>query len=159
VGKIHVLEFMSLVGVIEQPTWTFDYAWDPKVGERLHVVTNRCNGILLGRQTFEMFASVWSTRTAEENEWAPFFNDTTKYVVSSTLTDADGIWQNSTVAGPYDTEMIRSLKDTVGDLYVSGSGTLVRAMLTDGLVDVLHTLRVPAHPRRRSTAPRGSRAR
>lgn len=35
--------------------------------------------------------------------------------------------------------MIRKLKDEVdGDLYTSGSGTLVRAMLADGLVDELH---------------------
>jgi dihydrofolate reductase len=54
-----------------------------------------------------------------------------------------------------------SLKDEVdGDLYVSGSGTLVRAMLADGLVDELHLLVYPVTRGVRSAAlPRGSRAR
>ena len=127
---------MTLDGVIDAPSWTFDYGFDPKMGEALGAFTGRCNGILLGRTTYEMFEPAWSTRTVEEDPGAPFFNDTTKYVVSSTLENAT--WRNSEILGPYDPDAIRKLKDEVGDLYVSGSGTLVRAMLTDGLVDELH---------------------
>ena len=62
--------------------------------------------------------------------------------VSASLTAAT--WRNSKIIGPYDTDAIRSLKDEVdGDLYVSGSGTLVRAMLGDGLVDELHLFVYP----------------
>jgi dihydrofolate reductase len=133
---------MSLDGVIEQPTWTFDYGFDPKVGEVLAAVMDRCGGILLGRTTYEMFEPAWSTRTVEDDPGAPFFNDTTKYVVSGTLTDAT--WRNSKIIGPYDPDAIRSLKDEVdGDLYVSGSGMLVRAMLADGLIDRLHLFVYP----------------
>jgi dihydrofolate reductase len=54
--------------------------------------------------------------------------------------------------GPYDPATIRRLKDEVdGDLYVSGSGTLVRAMLADGLVDELHLL---VYPLTRGSGPR-----
>jgi dihydrofolate reductase len=64
-------------------------------------------------------------------------NETPKYVVSATLQAAD--WNNTTVLGPYSADMIRALKDRVdGRIYVSGSGTLVRALLADGLVDELH---------------------
>jgi dihydrofolate reductase len=64
-------------------------------------------------------------------------NESPKYVVSSTLKDAE--WNNSTILGPYSAEMIRSLKGRVADdIYVSGSGVLVRRMLADGLVDELH---------------------
>jgi dihydrofolate reductase len=104
-------------------------------------VTDRSGGILLGRTTYEMFEPAWSTRTVEEDPGAPFFNDTMKYVVSGSL--ADPTWRNSQVIGPYDPDAIRSLKEEVGDLYVSGSGTLVRAMLADGLVDELHLLQYP----------------
>lgn len=136
-GALHVHEFMSLDGVIDAPTWTFDYGFDPKMGAALGAVTDRCRGILLGRTTYEMFEEPWSTRTVEDDPGAPFFNDTTKYVVSSTLTDPT--WRNSKVIGPYDPDAIRRLKDEVdGDLYTSGSGTLVRAMLADGLVDELN---------------------
>jgi dihydrofolate reductase len=142
VGEIHVHEFISLDGVIDAPTWTFDYGFDPQMGEAIGAVTARSKGILLGRTTYEMFEPSWSTRTVEDDPGAPFFNDTTKYVVSGTLTEAT--WRNSTIVGPYDAEAIRSLKDDVdGDLYVSGSGTLVRAMLADGLVDELHLFVFP----------------
>jgi dihydrofolate reductase len=141
-GAMHVHEFMSLDGVIDAPTWTFDYGFDAKMGELLGAVTGRSGGILLGRTTYEMFEPAWSTRTVEDDPGAPFFNDTTKYVVSGTLTDAT--WRNSEIVGPYDPDAIRRLKDEVdGSLYVSGSITLVRAMLADGLVDELHLFVYP----------------
>jgi dihydrofolate reductase len=135
-GAVHVHEFMSLDGVIDAPTWTFDYGFDPKMAEVLGAITDRSRGILLGRTTYEMFEPAWSTRTVEDDPGAPFFNDTTKYVVSGTLTTAS--WRNSKIVGAYDPDTIRGLKDEVdGDIYVSGSITLVRAMLADGLVDEL----------------------
>ena len=134
-------EFMSLDGVIDAPTWTFDYGFDAKMGEAIGAFTLQCRGILLGRTTYEMFEPAWSTRTVEDDPGAPFFNDTTKYVVSSTLTSAT--WRNSDIVGPYDPDAIRRLKDDVGDLYVSGSITLVRAMLADGLIDGLHLFVYP----------------
>jgi dihydrofolate reductase len=150
VGAIHVHEFMSLDGVIDAPTWTFDYGFHPRMGETIGALTERSGGILLGRTTYEMFEPAWSTRTVEEDPGAPFFNDTTKYVVSGTLTDAT--WRNSKVIGPYDADAIRSLKGEVdGNLYVSGSGTLVRAMLADGLVDELHLF---VYPLTRGAGPR-----
>jgi dihydrofolate reductase len=141
-GEILVHEFTTLDGVVDAPTWAFDYGFDPKMGEAIGAVTGRCTGILLGRTTYEMFEPAWSVRTVEDDPGAPFFNDTTKYVVSSTLTDPS--WRNTEVLGPYDAEAIRRLKDDAGgDLYVSGSGTLVRALLADGLVDELHLFVFP----------------
>jgi dihydrofolate reductase len=150
-GTIHVHEFMSLDGVIDAPTWTADYAFTPEMGKAIGAFTNRCRGILLGRTTYQMFEPAWSTRTVEEDPGAPFFNDTTKYVVSATLKTEACTWKNSKVIGPYNPDAIRKLKDEVGDLYVSGSGTLVRAMLADGLVDELHLL---VYPVTRGTGPR-----
>ena len=149
-GAIHVHEFMSLDGVIDAPTWTFDYGFDPQMGEAIGAVTKRSRAILLGRTTYEMFEPAWSTRTVEDDPGAPFFNDTTKYIVSATLTTAT--WRNTKIIGPYDPDVIRGLKDEVdGDLYVSGSGTLVRAMLADGLVDELHLF---VYPLTRGSGPR-----
>jgi len=149
-GEIHVHEFITADGVIDTPTWTFDYGFDPRMGETIGAMTERSSGILLGRNTYEMFEPAWSTRTVEDDPGAPFFNDTTKYVVSSTLTEAT--WRNSEIVGPYDPDTIRRLKDQVdGHLYVSGSGTLVRAMIADGLVDGLHLF---VYPLTRGAGPR-----
>jgi dihydrofolate reductase len=151
-GAINVHEFMSLDGVIDAPTWTFDYGFTPEMEKTLGAVSDRCRGILLGRTTYEGFEPAWSERTVEDDPGAPFFNDTTKYVVSSTLTDADATWRNSKVIGPYDPDAIRGLKDEVeADIYTSGSVTLVRAMLADGLVDELHLL---VYPLTRGSGPR-----
>ncbi len=148
-GEIHVHEFMSLDGVIDTPTWTFDYGFDPQMGEAIAAFAGSSQGILLGRTTYEMFEPAWSKRTVEDDPGAPFFNDSTKYVVSGTLTDAT--WRNSKIVGAYDPDAIRSLKEEVGNLYVSGSGTLVRAMLADGLIDGLHLF---VFPLTRGSGPR-----
>ena len=141
-GKILVHEFISLDGVFEDPRWTAAYPFDPKMGETIGGLMTSSEAILLGRRTYEMFEPAWSTRTAEDDPGAPFFNETAKYVVSGTLEQAN--WNNSSVLGPYDAEVIASLKErTNGDIYVSGSGTLVRAMLADGLVDGLHLFVFP----------------
>jgi dihydrofolate reductase len=149
-GAVHVHEFISLDGVIDTPSWTFEYGFDPAMGEAIGAVTGRSRGILLGRTTYAMFEQGWSERTVEDDPGAPFFNDTTKYVVSSTLSEPT--WRNTEVLGGYDPEVIRRLKESVdGDLYVSGSGTLVRAMLADDLVDELHLF---LYPTARGAGPR-----
>ncbi len=136
-GVIRAHEFTTVDGVVDAPMWTMDYGFPDDLATSIGALTAPAGGILLGRTTFEMFAPAWSTRTVEEDEGAPFFNDTTKYVVSATLTDAAGVWQNSEVIGGYDAGRIRELKAD-RDLYVSGSATLVRALVDDGLLDELH---------------------
>jgi dihydrofolate reductase len=142
VGAIKVYEFISLDGVFEDPSWTFEFGFDPKMGEAIDAAMGSCKAILLGRRTFEMFAPAWSTRTAEEDPGAPFMNESPKYVVSGSLETTD--WNNSTILGPYSADAIRDFKDSIdGGVYVSGSGTLVRAMLADGLADELHLFVYP----------------
>jgi dihydrofolate reductase len=141
-GKIGVHEFITVDGVIESPTWTAEYGFDPRMGETIAGLTDPEGAILLGRRTYEMFYPAWSTRTVDEDPGAPFFNEAPKYVVTSTLESAE--WNNSTILGPYDSEAIQELKDGIGgDIYVSGSAKLVRAMLADGLVDELHLFVYP----------------
>jgi dihydrofolate reductase len=138
-GAIKVHEFTTVDGVVDVPMWTADYGFPDDLSDSIGGLTATSSAILLGRTTYEMFAPAWSTRTAEDDPGAPFFNETRKYVVSSTLTDADAGWSNSVVLGGYDADRIRRLKaEEDGDLYVSGSATLVRALLADRLVDELH---------------------
>jgi dihydrofolate reductase len=142
VGKIGVHEFITLDGVIGDPSWSFDYSFDPKMGEAIGEIMGSSKAILLGRRTYQEFAPAWSTRTAEEDPGAPFMNEAPKYVVSGSLQAAD--WSNSSILGRYSASTIRDLKDRIdGNIYVSGSGTLVRALLADGLVDDLHLFVYP----------------
>jgi dihydrofolate reductase len=112
------------------------------MGEALRAIFADSKGILLGRTTFEMFAPAWSTRTVQDDPGAPFFNDTMKYVVG--VQEPAVEWANSTRIGAYDPAVIKKLKDdTGGTIYISGSGTLVRALLKDELVDDLHLFIYP----------------
>ena len=141
-ATIAVHEFISLDGVFESPTWTFDYGFDPKMGETLGAITAEAKTILLGRTTHQMFAPAWRDRTAEDDPGAPFFNETEKLVVG-----AGGLpeeWNNTTRLGAYDADAIRRVKDERdGIIYISGSGQLVRALLKEGLVDDLHLFVYP----------------
>ena len=149
-GAIRVHEFVSLDGVIDTPSWTMDFGFDARMGEDLAMSMAGCDGILLGRTTYQMFEPAWSVRTADDDPGAPFFNDTMKYVVSSTLTTPT--WRNSQILGRYDAAAIQRLKgEHPGGLYISGSGTLVRALLADNLVDELNLF---LYPVTRSAGPR-----
>jgi dihydrofolate reductase len=140
-GTIEVHEFIALDGVFEDPTWTFDYGFHDKMGETLGAITDRSDAILLGRNTYEMFAPAWSTRTVEDDPGAPFFNDTHKYVVGANEPSVE--WGPSTRLGAYDADAIRELKDKHEQIYISGSGQLVRGLLADGLIDHLHLFVYP----------------
>ncbi|MGH3383112.1 MAG: dihydrofolate reductase family protein [Nocardioidaceae bacterium] len=141
-ATIAVHEFIALDGVFESPSWTFEYGFDPKMGETLSAITDQSNTILLGRRTFEMFAPAWRDRTVEEDPGAPFFNETEKFVVGSQALTEE--WANTSPLGAYDPDAIRRLKDERdGVIYISGSGQLVRALLAEGLVDELHLFVYP----------------
>ncbi|SDG59348.1 dihydrofolate reductase family protein [Klenkia brasiliensis] len=138
-GSITVHEFTTVDGVVDAPMWTMDYGFPDDLAAAIGALTAEADGILLGRTTYEMFGPAWSTRTAAEDPGAPFFNDTTKYVVSGSLTDPG--WGPAQVL-PYDVDRLRALRDD-HDLYVSGSATLVRALVADRLVDELHLFVYP----------------
>jgi dihydrofolate reductase len=142
VGAVVVHEFMTLDGVIDNPAWSMEYGFDPKMGGAIAGIMQASKALLMGRKTYELFAPTWSTRTAADDPGAPFMNESPKYIVSATLQDPE--WNNSTVLGAYAPDAIRALKERIdGDIYVSGSGTLVRSMLADGVVDEMHLFVYP----------------
>lgn len=141
-GELHVHEFITLDGVVDDPAWSAEYGFTPEMGTAIGGLMGSSTALLMGRTTYELFAPSWSARTEAEDPGAPFMNESPKYVVSTTLRDPD--WNNSTVIGGYDADRIRSLKQEVdGNIYVSGSGMLVRALIADGLVDGLHLFVYP----------------
>lgn len=138
-GQILVSEFTTLDGSISAPTFTMDYGFTDAMGAAMGQLTDqRSEAVMFGRTTWVESGPAWSSRDMADDPGAPFFNDSPKYVVSASLDDVSS-WQNSTLIGGYDPATIAEVKQSVsGGIYIYGSGTLVRALIADGLVDELH---------------------
>jgi dihydrofolate reductase len=135
--------FISLDGVYEAPDqWHFPY-FDDAMGQAVDEQMKASDAMLLGRQTYEEFASYWPQQSPEEMDIAAFMNETPKYVVSTTLDRAD--WQNTTLIDGNDVVAeLTKLKEQPGkNISITGSGTLVRSLLREGLLDELRLL---VHP-------------
>ena len=143
--KIIVLSFITLDGVMQAPGgpqedtdggfkyggWVVPH-FDEQGGQIMHEQMTKPLDLLLGRRTYEIFASYWPTH---ESEW-PGINSVTKYVVSSTSTNS--LWDNTVFIKDNVVEAIRRLKQQAGpDLQVHGSGNLIQTLLAHDLVDEL----------------------
>jgi len=124
---------MSLDGVVEAPeTWTGPYVND-EIGQEIGAVMAGGDTMLLGRKTYQTFAASFAGQTGGI---ADQMNDTPKLVVSSTLDTAD--WQNSTlITGDATGELARLKQQQGKNINISGSITLIRSLLRDGLLDEL----------------------
>lgn len=147
--KIIVGSFITLDGVMQAaggPEEGFKYGgWSaPYYDEALDTIAEKqkqpAKDILLGRKTFEIFASFFPEH---EDIW-PGVNDVTKYVMSSTLENADlpagqTGWKNSVFLKSVDD--IKKLKNSEGsDIQVHGSANLIQTLLKHDLVDELWLL-------------------
>jgi dihydrofolate reductase len=142
-GKVVVTEFITLDGVIQAPGggegfkhdgWSFKFNRGDD-GNKFKVdELQAADAQLLGRVTYQGFARAWPNMTGD-----PFgekMNSMPKYVVSSTLSDADASWTNSTVIRNDVVNQIARLKDKVeGDILVAGSARLVQFLAEHDLVD------------------------
>jgi dihydrofolate reductase len=133
-GSITASLFISLDGVIESPeTWHFEY-FDDEMGAAVGGLMGGNDATLLGRHTYDEFAAHWPGADPAD-PITGMMNGSRKYVVSTTLTDPE--WENSTlVKGDVKAELTALKQDT--RLGTTGSATLVRWLLEQGLVDELH---------------------
>ena len=105
-------------------------------------VYQRADAFLFGRRTYELFAGYWGVRDDLQNPIVGALNTKPKYVASDTLTDPQ--WANTTVLSGDLAAAIGELKARPGgELQVPGSGTLIRWLLENDLVDELNLLIVP----------------
>ncbi|ADB32223.1 bifunctional deaminase-reductase domain protein [Kribbella flavida DSM 17836] len=104
----------------------------------------QADAFLLGRTTFEMMRTYWSQVTEPDNLVATALNEWPKYVVSTTLSDEDAAWGNTTVLRGDIVEQVRKLKEQDGkELQVHGSWQLARTLHDAGLVDTYRLLQFP----------------
>ena len=141
--KIIVLSFITLDGVIQAPGgpegdtsgdfkyggWIVPY-FDDFLGNVMGEQMGKPFDLLLGRKTYEIFASYWPHH---EDQW-PDVNNVKKYVVSHSERKLE--WNNSVLLKDNIVEEIKKLKSHNGpDLQVHGSANLIQTLLKHDLVD------------------------
>jgi len=132
--RIVVTEFVSLDGVMEEPRWTFDFDRGQEGDEFKYTELFDAESLLLGRTTYQGFAAAWPNMSGDD--FGQRMNGIHKYVVSSTLADADATWGPTTVVrGDVAAEMAALKSRPGGNLLVEGSAQLVHLLARHGLVD------------------------
>ena len=152
-----VSAFISLDGVIQAPGgptedtsnefrlggWIVPYA-DEAIGQHVQSLLAEPFDLLLGRRTYDIFASHWPHVPADSKSRAiaDVFNRVAKHVATHRPDDLD--WQNSHALQGSLADAVRALKQANGaDLLTFGSGDMVRQLLAAGLIDELCLLIYP----------------
>ncbi|MFJ8711852.1 MULTISPECIES: dihydrofolate reductase family protein [Streptomyces] len=155
--RIVITEFISLDGVVQAPGgpqedtdggfahggWSHPYFDEEVLGGAFDAGLGSAEALLFGRRTWQTMAGAWPERAGDP--FADRMNSLKKYVVSSTLGEADLTWNNtSLIPGDQAVARIRELREAEGgDLAMMGSPTLVRTLLSEGLVDELQLIVMP----------------
>jgi dihydrofolate reductase len=155
--RVVVNEFMSLDGVVQAPGgaeedadggfahggWSMPY-FDPEVmGAAVSEGMSKAEALLFGRRTWQGMAAAWPERAGDP--YADQMNAIKKYVASRTLTQHDLTWNNTTLLSPEDAvgDIAELRGQDGGDLMIWGSASLVKTLLSQGLVDELILLIEP----------------
>jgi dihydrofolate reductase len=140
--KVIVSEFVTLDGVMEDPSWTFQFSSEEQERFKFDELA-ASDALLLGRVTYEGFAAAWPNmmeqyrgpRRAALGEYADMMNGYPKHVVSTTLEEPLE-WNNSTLIKGNVAEDVSKLKRQPGkDILVFGSGDLVNTLMRHDLID------------------------
>ncbi len=149
-GSVVVSEFVSLDGVMEAPGgepgyrhsgWVVPYGDEAQIELKLAEVLAH-EALLIGRRTYESFASAWPQRNEDwtlgeasvPRRFGERMNAMPKYVASTTLKEP--AWQNTTVLQGDAMRAVDRLKhELAGDLLVTGSRSLAQALRQHDLVD------------------------
>jgi dihydrofolate reductase len=140
--KIVAGMFITLDGVVEAPEkWNPPY-YDQEMTEAVQAQIATADTHLYGRRSYELFQSVFTGPAAENIPHAPIMTDTPKIVVSTTLQNPD--WGPTTLIGDDVAAELAKLKQQPGkNISIGASGTLVRFLLQERLLDELQLL---VHP-------------
>ena len=130
---------ITLDGVVEAAEkWNGPY-FSQELGQEVGSLMMAGDTLLVGRHTYEYFVDAFAGASGGE---ADMMHNIPKVVVSSTMKSAD--WQNSTLINDNVAEQLAKLKEQPGkNINVSGSGTLIRWLLHEGLLDELNLFLYP----------------
>jgi dihydrofolate reductase len=140
-GRIINSTYLSLDGVVQNPQdWPSLGGFTDEGNAVQSELLASCDAVVMGRQTYDGFAPVWSARSGDPV--SDRMNSLPKYVASRTLRDPR--WANTTVLAEHAVERIAALrKETAGDIVQYGFGELSYALMAEGLLD---ELRLWLHP-------------
>ena len=128
-------------GGFERGGWAMPL-FDDEGATFVNQVFERADAFLFGRWTYEVFAGYWGVMSDSANPIAAALNARPKYVASTTLTDPR--WADTTVLSGDLVAAVRELKAKPGgELQVHGSGSLVRWLFDNQLVDEITLLIYP----------------
>jgi dihydrofolate reductase len=145
-SRLIVINNITLDGVMQAPGrpdedtrdgfahggWAAPYG-DEVMGRVMGERMARPGALLLGRRTYEDFASFWPKQT--DNPFTPVLNERVKYVASTTLREPLP-WTNSKLLRGDAAQAVAELKEQGHDsLAVLGSGELIRSLLQHDLID------------------------
>jgi len=159
--SVIVIEFITLDGIVSDPDgsggtpsggWAFRHGPGTVAGDKFRLGRTLDEGVLLlGRSTWQLFSRLWPGR---DDPFSARMNAVPKLVASRTLTDTSA-WANSRVL---DGELLPAVKNERRDVIITGSLSVVHALMAADLIDEYRLLTLPHHPRHRRPAVPGRRS-
>jgi dihydrofolate reductase len=134
VRKLIESTFMTVDGVISAPQEWGPAYWDAEHEAYSHRLLRDADSILLGRETYDVFAAVWPTRAGDP--YADRINSLPKHVASRTLGEAT--WNTTVLRGDVAAGVSELKQQDGGSILKFGTGELDRTLFEHGLVDELH---------------------
>jgi dihydrofolate reductase len=144
--SVIVIEFITLDGIISDPDgsggtpaggWAFRHGPETVAGDKFRLGSTLDNGVmLLGRSTWQLFSRLWPGR---DDPFSARMNAVPKLVATRTLTDTSA-WANSRVI---DGDLIDTVRREPRDVIITGSLSVVRALMAADLVDEYRLLTFP----------------
>ncbi|MEE6449380.1 dihydrofolate reductase family protein [Gottfriedia acidiceleris] len=137
--KVIVSMYLSLDGVMEEPSWTMPY-YNEEVAKFQSDLLFASEILLLGRVTYQGFAAAWPSMT-DKDGFADKMNSMPKVVASTTLEEAE--WNASLIKDNIAEEVLKLKQEPGQNILIYGSGELIQTLMQQELIDEYHLM---VHP-------------
>ncbi len=144
--SVIVIQFITLDGIVSDPDgsdgspaggWAFRHGRETVAGDKFQLGRVLDDGVmLLGRTTWQLFSRLWPER---DDPFSKRMNAAPKMVASRTLADVSA-WANSRVI---DGDVVDAVKREQRDVIITGSLSIVRALMAADLIDEYRLLTFP----------------
>jgi dihydrofolate reductase len=140
-GRVIAVEYLSLDGVMEEPSWSEPYFRDDELGQWQNRNLAEADALLLGRVTYEGFKAAWPTMPETGDGFTEKMNTMPKYVATTTLSEAE--WNATFLEGPVEDAVAELKAETDQTLLVNGSAQLFDHLGQHDLIDELRLMIFP----------------